>query len=245
MSCETNRELLELYVLGVLDTDDRTEIEDHLRSHCIRCTGELRRARALNVAVLGALPLETPSPALRERVLRSIRPVRRSRPPLAWIGVAAGLAIAALWLGRENQQRSNQLASAQVQVRELQQRSNELSRSLTFLRDPQTRPAVSKPGANQPRGTYFVNPRAGVMLIASNLPPLAAGRVYEMWVIPKGQAPRAAGLFRPESDGSAVHLQPGPVDLGATQAFAITNEPEAGSTAPTSQPFLVTPAEGL
>ena len=34
------------------------------------------------------------------------------------------------------------------------------------------------PDATKPRGTFFVNPRTGVMLIASNLPTPAAGRAY-------------------------------------------------------------------
>ena len=153
--------------------------------------------------------------------------------------------MATIWLGFENQRRSRELSIARTETRSLQQRSEELSRSLTFLRDPETRPASARPDANKPRGTYFVNPRSGVMLIASNLPVPAAGRAYEMWVIPKGQAPRPAGVFRPEADGTVVHLQSGPIDLGAVQAFAITEEPETGSTAPTTTPFLVTPAQGL
>jgi anti-sigma-K factor RskA len=244
MSCETNSELLELYALGVLEADDREEVEAHLRDNCIRCRAGLRRARAMNSAVLGSLPLEEPSAGLRTRVVNSIRP-RRARAPVAWIGLAAGLAAATIWLGLDNQQRSNELSVARIESRNLQRRSEELGRSLAFLRDPETRPAVSKPDANKPRGTYFVNPRSGVMLIASNLPVPTAGRVYEMWIIPKGQAPRPAGVFRPEANGSAVHLESGPVDLSSVQAFAITEEPEAGSAAPTTTPFLVTPAQGL
>lgn len=245
MSCETNRDLLELYALGLLDGEERAEVEEHLRDRCERCTPAYKRARALNVAIFAAGDLQEPSPLLRSRVVNSIRPVRARRAPIAWIGLAASLAAATIWLGLERQDLSSQLQVANVQKRDLQFRSDELGRALSFLRDPETRPAVSRPGANQPRGTYFVNPGAGVMLIASNLPALAPGRVYALWVIPKGQAPRPAGLFRPDASGSAVHLQPGPVDLDATQAFAITDEPETGSPAPTTQPFLITPAEGL
>ena len=244
MSCETNSELLELYALGVLDPEEREQVESHLRGDCIRCTAGLRRACAFNAAILGSLPLQQPSDGLRARVIDSILP-KRTRPSLAWVAVAAGLAAATIWLGFENQRRSRELSIARVETRSLQQRSEELSRSLTFLRDPETRPASAKPDANKPRGTYFVNPRSGVMLIASNLPVPAAGRAYEMWVIPKGQAPRPAGVFRPEADGTAVHLQSGPIDLSAVQTFAITEEPETGSTAPTTTPFLVTPAQGL
>jgi hypothetical protein len=197
----------------------------------------------LNAAIIGSLPLEQPSSELRQRVVNSVRPVRRE-PPLAWIGLAAGLALGILWFGLESQRKSEDLAAVRVQLRNLQRQSEVLASQLDFLRDPQTRPASAKPGTNQPQGTYFVNPRSGVMLIASNLPAPAPGRAYEMWIIPKGQAPRPAGMFRPDANGSVVHLQAGPVDLNATAAFAITDEPEAGSTAPTTQPFLVIPAQG-
>jgi anti-sigma-K factor RskA len=78
-----------------------------------------------------------------------------------------------------------------------------------------------------------------VLLIASNLPPVAPGKIYEMWVIPKGGKPAPAGLFRSSADGTAVHVQQGPVDVSATAAVAVTLEDEAGATAPTSQPFIV------
>ena len=161
MSCETNSELLELYALGVLDAEEREQVESHLRENCIRCTAGLatrervqrrslwRRCRSAAIAGIASSGHEQYSPEAYDR------------PPLAWIGVAAGLAAATIWLGLENQRRSKELSVARIESRNLQQRSEELSRSLTFLRDPETRPAVSKPDANKPRGTYFVNPQIG------------------------------------------------------------------------------------
>ncbi|HYP09250.1 MAG TPA: anti-sigma factor [Bryobacteraceae bacterium] len=250
MSCETNRELLELYALGVLEPEERGEVEEHLGRNCPACTAALRSARELNIALLSSAPLEEPSPLLRSRVVNSIRPPELAtsvtrKAPLAWIAIAAGLAAATVWLGLENRTRTADLIAARKQLQTTEARSQELGRALDFLRHPETRPASVKPGANQPRGTYFVNPQSGVMLIASNLPIPAPGRAYELWVIPKGQAPRPAGVFRPDATGSAVHLQAGAIDLASTAAFAITEEPEAGSAAPTTTPFLVTPAEGL
>jgi anti-sigma-K factor RskA len=250
MSCEINRELLELYALGVLDPPERAGIEEHLGRKCDSCGSGLKAARELNIALLASLPLEEPSPLLRSRILNSIRPATAAEPgrrkaPIGWMAIAAGLAAATIWLGLENQKRSSELTVARTEQRELQARSQELGRALDFLRDPQTRPASARPGGAEPRGTYFVNPTSGVMLIASNLRPPAPGRAYEMWVIPKGGAPQPAGVFRPDASGSAVHLQPGPVDLANAAAFAITDEPESGSTAPTTTPFLVTPAQGL
>lgn len=83
MSCETNRDLLELYALGLLDGEERAEIEEHLRTNCIRCTPALKSSRALNVAVLAAsLNAEEPSTGLRDRVLNTIQPARAKRLPI-------------------------------------------------------------------------------------------------------------------------------------------------------------------
>jgi anti-sigma-K factor RskA len=90
----------------------------------------------------------------------------------------------------------------------------------------------------------LLNPAKGVMFIATNLPALPRGRTYEMWVIPKGGAPKPAGLFQSDERGNAVHVQPGPVDLATTSAVAVSVEPESGSAAPTSQPIIIAPAAG-
>ena len=240
MSCEINREVLELYALGALQPDERRGIDEHLERNCPVCTGALQEARRLNTEILASLPLETPSPALRAKVLASVAPPKR-RLPVAWMALAAALAICMVFLGVENERHRHQLIASEAETRELQARADQLGAALAFLRNPETRPASARPGGNQPRGTYFVNPRSGVMLIASNLPIPAAGRAYEMWVIPKSGAPRPAGVFRPDASGSVVHLQAGPVDLPTTRAFAVTDEPEGGSAAPSTQPFLITP----
>jgi anti-sigma-K factor RskA len=62
-----------------------------------------------------------------------------------------------------------------------------------------------------------------------------------MWVIPKGGKPVPAGLFQSESDGTAMHIQRGSVDLSATAAVAVTMEDEAGAQEPTSPILIVAP----
>jgi anti-sigma-K factor RskA len=112
-----------------------------------------------------------------------------------------------------------------------------------FLSDPETRPASFGRGQQAPpKGFVFLHPQLGVMLIASNLPAAGAGKTYEMWVIPKAGAPRPAGLF--QSDGMrGLHILSGPIDLDALNAIAVTVEPMAGSTAPTTTP-IITAATG-
>ena len=83
------------------------------------------------------------------------------------------------------------------------------------------------------------------MLIAGSLTPLQPGRTYQMWIIPKGRAPVPAGLFKPDAQGNVIHTFGTQVDIAATGAMAVSDEPEAGSAAPTTTPFLVAPVAGL
>jgi len=93
------------------------------------------------------------------------------------------------------------------------------------------------------RGKVFLNPSQGVLLIASNLPRTPEGKLYEMWVIPKTGKPVAAGLFQSNTDGSAMHVRPGAVDVQATGAIAVTVEDQAGVDQPTTTPLIVAPVE--
>jgi anti-sigma-K factor RskA len=72
------------------------------------------------------------------------------------------------------------------------------------------------------------------------MPPIPLNKAYELWLIPaNGSAPIPAGLFKPNAQGTAAILKP-PLPTGVeAKTFAVTIEPEAGSSAPTSQPTLV------
>jgi anti-sigma-K factor RskA len=84
----------------------------------------------------------------------------------------------------------------------------------------------------------YLHPRLGVLLIASNLPPLSANQAYEMWVIPKGGAPRPAGVFQSAQDGTAIHVLGEAIDITQVGAVAVTIEPASGSAAPT-MPIII------
>ncbi len=118
--------------------------------------------------------------------------------------------------------------------------------ALKFLNEPETKQVVFGQGQPKPpRGRVFVNPNRGVMLMVANLPQAPAGKLYELWLIPKTGAPQPAGLFQSDSQGNALYLREGLVDLSKTGAVAITLEPEAGSNAPTTTPLFVAPMSGL
>jgi len=80
------------------------------------------------------------------------------------------------------------------------------------------------------KATIFWNPKNHeIWLIGSNLPPLPAGKQYQMWGIVSGK-PVDAGVFDASSSGSMmVPMKP----MESPTTFAITIENQGGSKSPT------------
>ena len=233
-------DLYELYALGVLEEEERAEISQHLASGCEVCLGAVRRAAVQNAGVMAAMtPDSAPPRRVAARLREGVGIRARGWTWAAWIAAAACL-VAMTWAGLKSLRISRELEGTR---REVQRTDLELARMravLDVLNAPGTR-AVSFGEGKQmpPRGSVFVNPQKGVVLIASNLPQLDAGWAYEMWVIPKTGAPKPAGLFWATEGGTAVHTVQGPLDVASTGAVAVTVEREPGSNAPTSKPIIV------
>lgn len=255
MTHEELGELYELYAMGVLSAGERSEIEEHLAQNCAQCKAGLRRALNLN-AFFATLPEAIiPSKRLRGRVLASVG--AETGANRRWIGVwalaAACLTIVLAIVAMDSHQRARELADSRQELvrrsRELSEARDEIRRSsaellrveaaFQLLDLPGTRQVVFGKGQPRPpRGRIFVNRERGVLLLASNLPPVPSGRTYEMWLIPKGGSPIPAGLFQSDPRGNALYIFNGPVN-SATAAVAVSVEPEAGSPAPTTKPIIV------
>ena len=193
---------------------------------------------------MSMVPEVVPPARLKRRVLASVGVQRMS---WGWLGAmaAACMLVVALWLSVQERSRAGELAQARRgTILQVSSQRDRLQQALSFLDDPTTMPvSFGKGQPLPPHGNVFIQPKLGVLLIASNLPTAQQGKIYEMWVIPKGGAPRPAGLFQSEG-GTAVHILSGPVDLATLGAIAVTLEPEAGSQAPTSTPIIVAPVAG-
>lgn len=245
MRCEELRDMYELYALGVLEPEERREIEEHLERNCEVCTPAVKRAAAINAAILSFVPDAAPPRGLRDRVVASAGggSKRFSWWPV-WAVATAGLAVAAMTLYFEQRDIGTQLAQVKVQLGDKTAEANRAGQILEFLNQPETK-AVGFNGteAAPPRGNFFLNPRSGVLMIASNLKRLEPGKTYQMWVIPKGKGakPIPAGLFRSDERGGATHLQAGPIDVASLAAVAVSLEPESGSAQPTTTPIIVAP----
>jgi len=244
-SCQDFHDDFELYALGVLDSEEQAEIDAHLRTGCTTCEAALKDALAMNSILMSQAPDVVPPARLKRRILASVGAQRMSWTWLAALAAACML-VMALWLSVQERSRASELALARHTLTQVSAQRDNLLQALSFLDDPATVPVSFGKGQTQPpRGNVFVHSKLGVLLLASNLPPAQAGKTYEMWVIPKGGAPRPAGLFQSEGGGTAMHILSGPVDTASLGAIAVTLEPESGSAAPTSTPIIVAAVTGL
>ena len=235
-------ELYELFVLGSLEQNEAAEIETHLNEDCTYCHARVREAQQLAAAFSGLIDVVQPPENLRKRILDSITPppAQVTRKQSSWFGgmLALGAACLALtvfclWLGSQTDNLQNRLAAA-IQERD------QLESALKVLSRPDTR-TVEFGRANQPQGRVFVNRSGGVVFVASRLPRITTDRTFELWFVPPAGAPRKAGLFRSDANGDVVQIARAEVTPANTAAVAVSIEPDGGSNAPTTTPFIVVP----
>lgn len=242
MNCDELRDHYELYALGVADEPQRSEIREHLNRACEVCMKEMKIARKLSAVIGGTAVTAAPSPKLRRRILASVGVEQKTFGWAPFLAAATVLALfAAVYFGGREREFAEQATRLRAEMRQQNIELTRLNEAFTILNTPGTTVTSFGEGQPQPpKGKVFVSPGRGVLFIASNLPPAPAGKIFELWFIPKGgQKPIPAGLFQSSSDGTAMHVLRAPVDLATTAAVAVTVEPEAGSQQPTSTPFIV------
>jgi hypothetical protein len=85
----------------------------------------------------------------------------------------------------------------------------------------------------------YVSQTHGLVFSAQNLPALAAGHVYQVWVL--APTPVSAGVLTPAKDGSATATMPMPGDVSpaAITAVAVTDEPNLQGSATPTMPILL------
>ena len=249
MTCDELRPYYILFAMGVLDEPEKGELRAHLERGCETCTAGLREACDLACALGASADGPEPPRSLRRRILASAgaAPQPGWHWRTAWQSAAAVALVAVAVLVYAGRRSAAELAASAAETASFREEAArraaeaaELRDSLNLLRAPETREVTFGAGKPAPaRGRVFVNPSAGVLLIASNLPAPPAGKIYEMWIIPKGGKPAPAGLFASGADGSAVYLYRTTVTLATTGAIAVTLEAAGGVDAPTTQPVIV------
>jgi hypothetical protein len=180
---------------------------------------------------------------------REEREPRRVAPFLAWAGwtVATCVAVLAGLQFDQRKQVEGDLAVATAQLSESATQTPETLKArelIQMLRDanamqvslhvPLTRGAPLKldPEAH----ATYVPGMGSLVFVASHLDPLLPAKTYELWLLPavEGQAPVAAGLFKPDGNGNAKVVMPELPKGVAAKGFGVTVEDEGGSKTPTA-----------
>lgn len=199
------------------------------------------RARALNSVRMGS-PASAPGPTIQSR-----------SGSMWWLATAATLVLAAGMTLYTVQLRGriavleDELREARLeadanrrQVAEIQRTAASAQSAVTVLSAPDVARVelAGQPVAPQASARAFWSRTRGMVFSASNLPPLPAGRTYQLWVV-TATAPISAGLLRPDAQGGVSEIFATPADIAAPVAMAVTIEPEGGVPAPTGEKYLV------
>jgi anti-sigma-K factor RskA len=226
------REQLALHAVGALSDEERTELDDVLRTRpdlraeldeLEAATTILADATAqappssLRASVLDRIATTPQLPADRQR-LAPVVPIHRRRNRFIALGAAAA-AIVALVVGL-------------VIVSPWSSGTDETTAVLE-ADDAQT---VQMPGTGAPGSlpgvtiTHSESENASV-LMADKVPVPAGDRVYELWAI-TDNVPTRYTTFRPNADGTLSIYAPG-LDPASADVWAITEEVAGGTEAPT------------
>ena len=265
MTLEHDQQALAAYVAGALTPDERAEVEAHVAG-CPACAGELRSLMPVAGALARAVPQRTPPAALRARVLDAVgvhepraatdRAERSSGrtwlDPRVWLPAAALVALAAgtaIYAARlQNRlgelesglaEATSRAAAAQRAVIDAQRVADEAQFAMAVLAAPDLAriDLAGQPAAPRASARALWSRRRGMVFAASDLPPLPAGRVYQVWVI-TAAGPISAGLLEPDPSGAGLRMFNTPPDIPPPTAVAVTLEQAGGAPAPTVMPLL-------
>jgi anti-sigma-K factor RskA len=243
---------LPLYALDALEGEECLAVERHLRE-CSDCRNEVERFKE-DWALIGFSARGASAPAgIRDRLINATsrepgqHTVRVRKRPI-WLGMlqwaaAAAAILTVVFLVRQNNDLHAQLERFQARSvadeQELRQARELVSALTSSNADRFTLVAGNTPP--QPQGKAIYDARTGTLLfLANNLPPVPSHKAYELWLIPaNGAAPIPAGVFKPNERGTASLIRPSLPSRIEAKTFAVTVEPESGSSAPTSQPMMV------
>ncbi len=237
MTCDELKDDYGTYALGALDGDALNELREHLARQCENCSPGVRRAEELVARMALTVKPADPPKRLRKRVMALVNPNAggsRWTKVLVFVTTLSVFFTVHIWMRHQEMHRVFNVFEQNYN----RQRAElaRLNETLALLEDPAAKEVTFGKGA---RGRVVISPKHGVAFSGQNMAALAPGKTYEMWIIPKGGKPVPAGTFAPSADGSALHLQPGPVDLASTAAVAVSIEQQGGVASPTADQIII------
>lgn len=241
---EEYKEMIPARALSALDAAEAHALNEHLEN-CAECRKELEEWQATAATLALTADSVEPSPAVRERILSEVRKDLaspevlpfRSTPRNIWSSFGSLGAMAAVVL----------LTALIVGLIVLWQQNGRMREELALSK--QFVELVTTPGArvSELKGidlgagataslAYDQNGHA--MLMANKLPQPPQGKAYQLWFIVGKNPPMPGKTFSPDNTGKGMLKEQMPREAINSAIFAITMEPESGSSAPTSPIYL-------
>jgi len=259
MNCEQLAALYEEYALGVLEGEERAELEAHLARACPTCTPGVARARYVVAQLAHAAPDAQPSATLRGKIMDAVKPSadaartvvpiekpkpsepRAMFPAWAWVAAAA-LALITGYTIRQMNNQNDQLAQLRKQMKLATMQNQALQNQLDLNRmvasvmlSPDSLPLKLMPkDKNMPMVHAYLHPHMGVAITADQMPSLPSARTLQLWFVPKTGKPLSVAIFHPDASGQIALVAPVNMPMNEIAALAVTEEPAGGSPQPTT-----------
>lgn len=259
-------EELELLALGALPEEESAAVRAHVAG-CADCAKNLAGARGRVTTLAFGVPQEQPSTGAKEKLFARIatepgetregasgagevvpgrREIKGKATKRSWwnwvlVPVAAALALVSLGLWRENQRLAREVRQARLEAVRLQQERVRVERLVNVLAAPETITVklAGTADAAQSSGVVKYNQISGMVIYTTELPPLPADKVYQMWLVPTSGAPISAGTFTQAEPGQARVWSAQVPANSEPKAFAVTIEPAGGVPQPTGPKVLL------
>jgi len=247
-------QLAALDALGLTTDAESASLGEHLET-CSECASA--RAEYENAAAAFALTLDPVRPPLdlKPALMRSLirdadekESEERSQRliPAWWLATAATFFLALFgWSELRLRAAREQISEIQAsnrsvseEVRRLTDKNQSLASRVQAMANAELISMKPMPPAPKATGRMFMDPvkHEGIVVLA-NLPMSQEGRVYQLWIMPKGSStPISAGTFEiHDTRAMQMEVRDLPADFAG---LAVTTEPRGGMPAPTGEKYL-------
>ena len=235
-----------LFAAGALPEDERREYVRHLEEDdCEVCRNEARELQTAANFLSLHVPLETPSPRVKERLMERVQssavvtrmPLPKPRRWLEWTaGLTAVAASAALvFVLNDNAQLRRLTESLSSRVAQLEVQMSGQRARLAALSSASVRVVnLAGQGANTGASgrVFWDQGRRRWFFYAQNLPSVANDKSYQLWFVPVIGNPVSATVFNTDASGNAEIEIDVPTSVTAIKAAAVTTEPAGGLPQP-------------
>jgi anti-sigma-K factor RskA len=246
-------ELFAFYALGAINEEERELVEAYLEEHP-EARQQVEDLKRLAATLPYSVSPVNPSPRSREQLMqrvaadqRLVLGTRRQPSPRtrSWenlfravsLGTAA---LAILWAVILNAQvvgLRSEIAALRQTLADQSSSIEQINAALPQLTASQLM-TVSLSGTDvqpQAKGQLIADPDSqSAVLVITNLPPLQAGRTYQVWLI-DGDSPQSAGLLHVDETGQGLLVVTSKENIGSFDALGISIEPEQGSPKPSGE----------